>query len=106
MIGKSLAELGYTEEAEMPGVAVKEAVFPFTKLAGVDSLLGPEMRSTGEVMGFADSFGWAFAKAQIAADGALPLSGAIMVTVNDRVKPTVTGIVPCLPAMGFTLIPT
>jgi carbamoyl-phosphate synthase large subunit len=90
----------------MQGVACKEAVFPFTKLAGVDTLLGPEMRSTGEVMGVADSFGWAFAKAQIAADGALPLSGAIMVTVNDRDKPTVTPIVSRFQGMGFRIYAT
>ena len=67
-------------------MAVKEAVFPFNKLPGVDLILGPEMRSTGEVMGIADSFGMAFAKAQIAADGALPLEGAVFVTVNDHDK--------------------
>jgi len=106
MVGKTLAELGFTEEVLMTHVAVKEAVFPFTKLPGVDTLLGPEMRSTGEVMGIADSFGWAFAKAQIAADGALPLSGAIMVTVNDRDKPTVTPIVRRFHEMGFKVFAT
>jgi carbamoyl-phosphate synthase large subunit len=106
MVGKTLEELGYTAEVEMTYVAVKEAVFPFTKLAGVDTLLGPEMRSTGEVMGIADSFGWAFAKAQIAADGALPLEGAIMVTVNDRDKPTVTPIVSRFQGMGFRIYAT
>jgi len=106
MIGKSLAELGFTEEVQMSHVAVKEAVFPFSKLPGVDTLLGPEMRSTGEVMGIADSFGWAFAKAQIAADGALPLTGAIMVTVNDRDKPTVTPIVRRFHEMGFRVFAT
>jgi carbamoyl-phosphate synthase large subunit len=106
MVGKTLAELGFTEEVMMPYVAVKEAVFPFTKLPGVDTLLGPEMRSTGEVMGIADSFGWAFAKAQIAADGALPLAGAIMVTVNDRDKPTVSPIVRRFHEMGFKVFAT
>src|SRR5207247_6262091 len=76
-VGKTLDELGLPDDLPLPGVAVKEAVFPFTKLPGVDTILGPEMRSTGEVMGFADSFGMAFAKAQIAADGGLPLAGAI-----------------------------
>src|SRR5467141_237839 len=93
MMGRSLDDIGLGDDLPVPGVAVKEAVFPFTKLPNVDTVLGPEMRSTGEVMGIADSFGWAFAKAQIAADGALPTSGAIFVTVNDRDKPTVTPIV-------------
>jgi carbamoyl-phosphate synthase large subunit len=106
MAGRTLASLGYTEEIEISCVAVKEAVFPFTKLAGVDTLLGPEMRSTGEVMGIADSFGWAFAKAQIAADGALPLQGAIMVTVNDSDKPTVTPIARRFHELGFKIIAT
>ena len=106
MAGRKLADLGFTEEVEMTYVAVKEAVFPFTKLPGVDTILGPEMRSTGEVMGIADSFGWAFAKAQIAADGALPLEGAIFVTVNDSDKPTVAPIVRRFHEMGFRLVAT
>jgi len=106
MVGRSLVDLGFTEEIEMSYVAVKEAVFPFTKLPGVDTLLGPEMRSTGEVMGIADSFGWAFAKAQIGADGALPLEGAILVTVNDADKPTVAPIVRRFHEMGFRLFAT
>ncbi len=106
MAGRSLVDLGFTEEVEMPYVAVKEAVFPFTKLPGVDTLLGPEMRSTGEAMGIADSFGWAFAKAQIAADGALPTTGAIFVTVNDRDKPTVTPIVRRFQELGFRIFAT
>ena len=69
-------------------------------------LLGPEMRSTGEVMGFADSFGMAFAKAQIAADGSLPLDGAIFVTVNDSDKPTVVPIVRRFHEMGFRILAT
>jgi carbamoyl-phosphate synthase large subunit len=106
MVGRKLADLGFTEEVEMTYVAVKEAVFPFTKLPGVDAILGPEMRSTGEVMGIADSFGWAFAKAQIAADGALPLEGAILVTVNDSDKPTVAPVVRRFHEMGFRLFAT
>jgi carbamoyl-phosphate synthase large subunit len=106
MAGRSLVELGFTEEVEMTYVAVKEAVFPFTKLPGVDTLLGPEMRSTGEVMGIADSFGWAFAKAQIAADGALPLEGSILVTVHDTDKPTVAPIIRRFHEMGFRLFAT
>jgi carbamoyl-phosphate synthase large subunit len=106
MAGRTLDDLGFREEVILPYVAVKEAVFPFTKLPGVDTLLGPEMRSTGEVMGVADSFGWAFAKAQIAADGALPLEGGILVTVNDSDKPTVTPIVRRFHEMGFRLYAT
>ena len=106
MVGRTLDEIGLPDELPVPGVAVKEAVFPFTKLPGVDTLLGPEMRSTGEVMGFADSFGMAFAKAQIAADGELPLSGTICVTVNDSDKPTVAPIVRRFHEMGFRIVAT
>jgi carbamoyl-phosphate synthase large subunit len=106
MVGRTLDELGVPDELPVPGVAVKEAVFPFTKLPGVDALLGPEMRSTGEVMGIADSFGMAFAKAQIAADGSLPLEGSVLVTVNDSDKPTVLPIARRFQEMGFRLIAT
>ncbi len=106
MVGRTLDELGVPDELPVPGVAVKEAVFPFTKLPGVDTVLGPEMRSTGEVMGIADSFGMAFAKAQIAADGSLPLAGAIFVTVNDSDKPTVLPIVRRFHEMGFRIVAT
>jgi carbamoyl-phosphate synthase large subunit len=106
MTGTTLRDLEVVGEPEMRGVAVKEAVFPFTKLPGVDPILGPEMRSTGEVMGIADSFGMAFAKAQLAADGALPLEGAVFVTVNDRDKPTVLPIVRRFHEMGFRLLAT
>ena len=106
MVGHSLREMGLTEERILPHVAVKEAVFPFVKLPNVDTLLGPEMRSTGEVMGIADSFGMAFAKAQIGAEGALPLEGTIFVTVNDRDKPTVLPIVRRFHEMGFKILAT
>ncbi|HEY6059383.1 MAG TPA: carbamoyl-phosphate synthase large subunit [Gemmatimonadales bacterium] len=106
MVGHSLDELGLADELPVPGVAVKEAVFPFTKLPNVDTVLGPEMRSTGEAMGFADSFGMAFAKAQIAADGSLPLQGAVFVTVNDSDKPTVTPIVRRFHELGFRILAT
>jgi carbamoyl-phosphate synthase large subunit len=106
MVGESLAEIGFTDEIIPPYVSVKEAVFPFTKFPGFDPLLGPEMRSTGEVMGIADSFGSAFAKAQLAADNALPLSGAIFVTVNDSDKPTVVPIARRFHEMGFVIYAT
>jgi carbamoyl-phosphate synthase large subunit len=106
MLGETLESLGFTQEVVPPYVSVKEAVFPFTKFREFDPLLGPEMRSTGEVMGIADSFGIAFAKAQIAADNSLPLEGAILVTVNDSDKPTVTPIVRRFHEMGFVLYAT
>jgi carbamoyl-phosphate synthase large subunit len=106
MVGHTLDEAGVPDEVQIPYVAVKEAVFPFAKLPNVDTILGPEMRSTGEVMGIADSFGMAFAKAQIGADGALPLSGAILVTVNDSDKPTVLPIARRFHEMGFVIFAT
>jgi carbamoyl-phosphate synthase large subunit len=104
--GRTLDDLGVPDELPVPGVAVKEAVFPFTKLPGVDTVLGPEMRSTGEAMGLADSLGMAFAKAQIAAEGSLPLEGAIFVTVNDHDKPTVLPIARRFHELGFRILAT
>ena len=106
MTGKQLDELGLSDDTVQPYVAVKEAVFPFNKLPGVDLILGPEMRSTGEVMGIAETFGMAFAKAQISVDGALPQSGAVFVTVNDHDKPTVTPIARRFHELGFAIIAT
>jgi carbamoyl-phosphate synthase large subunit len=106
MTGRTLDQMGLQDDASPPYVAVKEAVFPFNKLQGVDLLLGPEMRSTGEVMGIADSFGMAFAKAQESAGGALPLQGSICVTVNDHDKATVTPIVRRFHELGFRVLAT
>ena len=106
IVGRTLDDLGLPDELPVAGVAVKEAVFPFTKLPGVDTVLGPEMRSTGEAMGLADSFGMAFAKAQIAAEGSLPLEGTIFVTVNDHDKPTVLPIARRFHEMGFRILAT
>jgi carbamoyl-phosphate synthase large subunit len=106
MVGKSLEDLGLHDDVLQPYVAVKEAVFPFSKLHGVDLILGPEMRSTGEVMGIADSFGMAFAKAQISADGALPLEGSVFVTVNDHDKANVVPIARRFHALGFRVFGT
>jgi carbamoyl-phosphate synthase large subunit len=106
MVGRSLDDLGLHDDVLQPYVAVKEAVFPFSKLHGVDLVLGPEMRSTGEVMGIADSFGMAFAKAQIAADGALPLEGAVFVTVNDHDKANLVPIARRFHALGFRMFGT
>ena len=106
MVGRTLDELGLQDDVIQPYVAVKEAVFPFSKLAGVDLVLGPEMRSTGEVMGIADSFGMAFAKAQISADGALPLEGAVFLTVNDHDKANLVPIARRFHGLGFRLYAT
>ncbi len=86
MAGKKLKDIGFTKEAVFKHVAVKEAVFPFSKFPGVDTLLGPEMKSTGEVMGIDIDFPMAFAKAQSAASSALPLSGTVFISVKDRDK--------------------
>ncbi|MBV6522958.1 MAG: Carbamoyl-phosphate synthase large chain [Gemmatimonadaceae bacterium] len=106
MLGETLEDVGFTREIVPPFVSVKEAVFPFTKFREFDPLLGPEMRSTGEVMGISDSFGSAFAKAQLSADNALPLDGTIFITVNDGDKPTVTPIARRFHEMGFHLYAT
>jgi carbamoyl-phosphate synthase large subunit len=106
MCGETLEQIGFTEEIIPPFVSVKEAVFPFNKFSGTDPILGPEMRSTGEVMGISDSFGSAFAKAQLAASNGLPLSGTILITVNDTDKPTVTPIARRFHEMGFRLVAT
>ena len=106
MLGETLENLGFVEEIAPPYVSVKEAVFPFNKFPGTDPVLGPEMRSTGEVMGIADSFGSAFAKSQIAASNDLPLTGAVLITVNDPDKPTVTPIARRFHEMGFLILAT
>ena len=105
-VGRTLDELGLQDDVLQPYVAVKEAVFPFSKFQGVDLVLGPEMRSTGEVMGIADSFGMAFAKAQASADGALPLDGSVFITVNDHDKDTVVPIARRFHALGFKVFAT
>ena len=106
MLGETLADIGYTKEIIAPYVAVKEAVFPFSKFREFDPILGPEMRSTGEVMGVADSFGTAFAKAELAAGNGLPLSGNVFVTVNDGDKPNAVGIARRFHEMGFGILAT
>ncbi|MEN8145668.1 MAG: carbamoyl-phosphate synthase large subunit [Gemmatimonadota bacterium] len=103
LAGEKLSDMDLPDEPIMTDVAVKEAVFPFARFPAADPLLGPEMRSTGEVMGLASSFGLAFAKAQAAADGQLPESGAVVVTVHDRDKPAALPIVRRLHEMGFAL---
>ncbi len=106
LLGEKLDDMNLPDELPLLNVAVKEAVFPFNKFPDADPLLGPEMRSTGEVMGFAESFGLAFAKAQIAADGSLPLEGTVVVTVHDRDKPAVTPIIRRMHELGFEIAAT
>jgi carbamoyl-phosphate synthase large subunit len=106
MAGRKLEDMGLTDDPIQPYVAVKEAVFPFAKFPGVDVRLGPEMKSTGEVMGIADSFGMAFAKAQASVDGALPLEGTVFVTVNDLDKAAVVPIARRFQELGFKLAAT
>jgi carbamoyl-phosphate synthase large subunit len=106
MLGETLESAGFTEEVRPAFVSVKEAVFPFRKFREFDPILGPEMRSTGEVMGIADSFGAAFAKAQLAADNGLPLGGAVFVTVNDSDKANATPIVRRFHELGFRILAT
>jgi carbamoyl-phosphate synthase large subunit len=106
MCGLSLKELGITREPIPRHVAIKESVFPFRKFAGVDIVLGPEMRSTGEVMGVSDKFSLAFAKSQIAAGTVLPSRGNVFLSVSARHKDAVVGIATKLHAMGYQLLAT
>ncbi len=106
MAGKSLEELGLTSNPEPHRVAVKQPVFPFLKFPGVDVLLGPEMKSTGEVMGIDSDFGRAYAKAQIQAGAALPLSGRVLVTVRPEHRARLADVVRELAANGFEVLGT
>ena len=106
MAGMSLKELGVTEEPGLRHVAVKEAVLPFVKFPGVDAVLGPEMKSTGEVMGIDREFGLAFAKSQVGASGALPMEGTVFLSVRDNDKPHIIPLARRLAEMGFQLVAT
>jgi carbamoyl-phosphate synthase large subunit len=106
MVGQSLAEQGFTEEIVPAHVSVKEAVFPFIKFPGVDTVLGPEMKSTGEVMGIDASFGAAFAKAQVAASTLLPTSGRAFISVPESDYNGVLPVARMLARAGFTLVAT
>ncbi|MBI4684981.1 MAG: carbamoyl-phosphate synthase large subunit [Nitrospirae bacterium] len=106
MLGKTLKELGLTSEIEITHVAVKEAVFPFDKFSGVDTILGPEMKSTGEVMGIDEDFGLAYAKAQLSSYNRIPTSGKIFISVKDEDKEGICDIVKRLHDMGFDVIAT
>jgi carbamoyl-phosphate synthase large subunit len=106
MLGASLQELGFTEERRIAHVAVKEAVLPFAKFPNVDAVLGPEMKSTGEVMGVDANFGLAFAKSQIAANGFLPTGGTAFLSVRGHDKLAITALATRLVALGFKLLAT
>jgi carbamoyl-phosphate synthase large subunit len=106
MVGKTLAQLGLTHDLEVAGYFVKTPVFPFVRFPGVDTILGPEMKSTGEVMGGASTFGSAFAKAQLAAGQRLPSGGAAFISVNNHDKPAVVPIARSLRDIGFKLVAT
>ena len=106
MSGQTLESLGFTEEVIPTHIAVKEAVLPFEKFPGTDTILGPEMRSTGEVMGIDADFGQAFAKAAIAAGQRLPQSGTVFVSTNDRDKGQVVAVARELIELGFQIVAT
>jgi carbamoyl-phosphate synthase large subunit len=106
MVGKTLKELGLTQEKRINHIAVKEAVFPFDRFYGVDTILGPEMKSTGEVMGIDDDFGLAFGKSQTACGNKIPLSGKIFISLKDKDKPPSVPIVKKLIELGLSVIAT
>jgi carbamoyl-phosphate synthase large subunit len=106
MLGKTLGELGLTSDKTIEHSAVKEAVFPFEKFPGVDTILGPEMKSTGEVMGIDEDFGRAYYKAEASANNVIPLSGKIVISVRDKDKPGIYDLVKRLYEAGFSVIAT
>jgi carbamoyl-phosphate synthase large subunit len=106
MAGKTLGDLGFTKEVKIKHIAVKEAVFPFAKFPGVDTLLGPEMKSTGEVMGIDADFGMAFAKSQMAAGNPMPLSGRVFLSVKDKDKAGMLEVAQGLEKAGFSIVAT
>ena len=106
MVGQTLAQQGITKEVIPPFFSVKEVVFPFVKFPGVDTILGPEMKSTGEVMGVGMTFGEAFVKSQLAAGIKLPRSGTVFLSVKSSDKPRATSVARDLVALGFDLVAT
>ena len=104
--GRTLAELNLVDDLTPAGVFVKSPVFPFVRFPGVDTILGPEMKSTGEVMGGSDNFGAAFSKAMVSAGQSLPESGCVFISVNNRDKQTVLPIARDLSRLGFALAAT
>jgi carbamoyl-phosphate synthase large subunit len=106
MVGRTLDELGFTREIWPRHISVKEAVFPFVKFPGADTLLGPEMKSTGEVMGIDSEFGRAFAKAQIEAGNSLPTRGTVLVSVRGEDRAPICDAIRELAANGFEVLAT
>ncbi len=106
MVGKTLDELGLSSERDISHFTVKEAVFPFDRFAGVDTLLGPEMKSTGEVMGIDKDFGRAFAKAQASAKNTMPRGGTVFISVKDKDKPALPEMAGKLISLGFSIVAT
>ncbi|MBE9028685.1 carbamoyl-phosphate synthase large subunit [filamentous cyanobacterium LEGE 11480] len=106
MSGKTLAELGYTTEIIPSHISVKEAVLPFAKFPGTDTILGPEMRSTGEVMGIDVDFGRAYAKAEFGASQSLPQSGTVFISTNDRDKQAAAEVAKMFIELGFAVVAT
>jgi carbamoyl-phosphate synthase large subunit len=104
--GKTLAQLGLADDLQAAGVFVKSPVFPFVRFPGVDTILGPEMKSTGEVMGCADNFGAAFSKAMMSAGQKVPEHGCVFISVNNSDKQTVLPIARDLAQLGFKLAAT
>src|SRR6185503_5715641 len=106
MAGKTLKDLGFTEEIWPKYWAVKESVFPFNRFPGQDIILSPEMRSTGEVMGLDADLGVAYAKAQMAANSPLPLQGRVFISVGDLHKTDVVAVAKSFADLGFDLVST
>jgi len=106
MLGKSLKELGFTESPRPKHISVKEAVFPFNRFPDVDILLGPEMKSTGEVMGIDQSFGLAFAKSQMATGFKMPQQGTVFISVNDQHKDRIVTVAKTFQKIGFKILAT
>jgi carbamoyl-phosphate synthase large subunit len=106
MLGRTLAGLGYTKEPKMGCIAVKESVFPFIRFPGVDAILGPEMKSTGEVMGIDATFGMAYAKSQIAAGQRLPVKGSVFISVKNQDKRNIIFVAKKLADLGFGIVAT
>jgi len=106
MLGKTLEELGFTKEKKVGCVAVKESVFPFIRFPGVDAILGPEMKSTGEVMGIDSTFGAAYAKSQIAAGQKLPVKGSVFISVKNQDKRNIIFVAKKLADLGFRILAT
>ena len=106
MVGQTLAAQGIAGEVAPPYFSVKESVFPFIKFPGVDTILGPEMKSTGEVMGVGEKFAEAFLKSQLAAGVRLPMEGNVFISVRDADKPRAIEVAKVLAGLGFSIVAT